>query len=173
MFLGGNPLTLILSKMQKTREYDRQHARKGLPRSFLPSVHHSSSWKHVRSPNIDPPGASPFPDADGMNDVLPRGTGHPAAPLVSASSSSALETSTPLFGEIEDMLLSRGLPPVDARRIVLLLSSLGIVDRTYLRIFARLARPCEAWLSKMHQEGQLSKIQALVVVDMLESVMMD
>lgn len=108
-----------------------------------------------------------------MNDVLPGGTGHPAAPLVSASSSSALETSTPLFGEIEDMLISRGLPPVDARCIALLLSSLGIIDKMYLRVFARLARPREAWLSKMHQEGQLSKIQAWVVVDMLDTVLMD
>lgn len=71
------------------------------------------------------------------------------------------------------MLLSRGLPLADSRHITLLLSSLGIVDKTYLRVFARLAASREAWLSEMRLKGQLSEVQAWVIVDVLDTVVMD
>lgn len=71
------------------------------------------------------------------------------------------------------MLLSRGLPLTDSRRINHLLSSLGIVDRAYLRVFARLTPSREAWLSEMRRKGQLSEVQAWVIVDMLDTVGMN
>lgn len=71
------------------------------------------------------------------------------------------------------MLLSRGLPLTDSRRITHLLSSLGIVDKAYLRVFARLAPSREAWLSEMRRKGQLSEVQVWVIVDVLDTVVMD
>lgn len=71
--------------------------------------------------------------------------------------------------DIEDMLLSRGLPLADAQRIALLFSSLGVIDKTYLRVFACLTTAREAWLSEMRQNGQLSEIQAWVVIDILDT----
>lgn len=51
----------------------------------------------------------------------------------------------------------------------LLFSSLGVIDKTYLRVFARLTASRESWLSEMRENGQLSEIQAWVVVDILNT----
>lgn len=61
----------------------------------------------------------------------------------------------------------------DAQRIALLFSSLGVIDKTYLRVFARLTTSRESWLSEMRQNGQLSEIQAWVVVDILNTAIVD
>ncbi|OJT11996.1 hypothetical protein TRAPUB_11469 [Trametes pubescens] len=74
---------------------------------------------------------------------------------------------------IENMLLERGLPLADAQRINQLFASLGIMDETHLRVFARLATSRKAWLSEMHEKEELTEIQASVVVDMLDTVMVD
>lgn len=79
----------------------------------------------------------------------------------------------PSIGVIEKMLLVRGLPLADAQRISLLFEALGITDETYLRVFARLDTSRKAWLSAMREKGELSEIQAWVVVDMLDAVIGD
>lgn len=67
------------------------------------------------------------------------------------------------------MLLLQGLPLEDAQCIALLFSSLGVIDKTYLRVFARLTPAREAWMSEMRESGQLSEIQAWVVIDILDT----
>lgn len=93
-------------------------------------------------------------------------TVHP--PIVAQTSTSRSSSSV-----IENMLLARGLPLADAERIALLFASLGIMDETYLRVFAHLAASRKAWLTATRERGELSEIQAWVVVDMLDAVMGD
>lgn len=82
-------------------------------------------------------------------------------------------TSQSSIGVIVNMLLARGLPSADAQRITLLFEALGITDETYLRVFARLDSSRKVWLSAMPEKGELSEIQAWVVVDMLDAVIGD
>lgn len=174
--LGGEPSDVPRWLTQTYREHNRRRSQKNRSgtSSRPSSVRHTLPHpRHILSPDLDPEsGASPAPITNGTKDGAPR-TGHPSAALVSVSSSLTPETSPPQSSDIENMLLSRGLPLVDAERIALLFSSLGIVDKTYLRVFARLAPSREAWLSEMRKNGQLSEIQAWVVVDILDTVVMD
>lgn len=69
---------------------------------------------------------------------------------------------------IRDMFISRGLPVADAKRVALLLSSLGIVDMVGLRVFSRLTF-CEAWISEMRQKESLNEVEAGVIRDVLDT----
>lgn len=97
----------------------------------------------------------------------------PSASAVHQPLSPHASTSQSAVGVIENMLLARGLPSADAQRITLLFEALGITDETYLRVFARLDTSRKAWLSAMREKGELSEIQAWVVVDMLDAVIGD
>lgn len=112
--------------------------------------------------------------ATGKTNATTSSTRRSTAAPEPASSPGSSQTLTPHpSSAIEDMLLARGVPLADAQRIALLFSSLGVIDKTYLRVFARLTTSREAWLSEMRQKGQLSEIQAWVVVDILETAVTD
>lgn len=97
----------------------------------------------------------------------------PSPGVVRSSIPPHASTSQSAVGVIENMLLARGLPSADAQRITLLFEALGITDETYLRVFARLDTSRKAWISAMREKGEMSEIQAWVVVDMLDAVIRD
>ncbi|KAL1940696.1 hypothetical protein VTO73DRAFT_7737 [Trametes versicolor] len=160
--------------VQKTQENNRQGAMRGGLSSNCPrSVCHTPHRARSLSTNLNLPHSSPtLTTNETAHDATP-GVKHFSNGLDFGSPSLASPTSTPQHSDIEDMLLSRGLPLTDSRRINHLLSSLGIVDKAYLRVFARLVPSREAWLSEMRRKGQLSEVQAWVIVDMLDTVVMD
>lgn len=145
-----------------------QRAREDRPSSRPGSIRHTLHRKRILSPDLDHSDASLAPVTGGTSDIALR-TSHSAVAL----SPGGMQSCANWPSDIEDMLRAHGLPIADTQRIALLFASLGIADRTYLRVFSRLASSCEAWFSKMRQEGQLSEIQAWVVVDMLDTVVVD
>lgn len=122
-------------------------------RYCIPDRERSSSPSSIVQPEHPRPNTThttrPIPDTTGKarsHTGLP--SGHPFA--------------------IRDMLIARGLPVADAQRVALLLTSLGIVDLTGLRVFSRLT-VCDTWISEMRQKESLSEIEAGVIRDLLDT----
>lgn len=140
----------------------------------MQSVRPTLPRRSILSPwNRDTSGSSSTFATGGTNETTSKPRRPTVAPPESASSPGGSQTLAHQSSAIEDMLLSRGLPLADGQRIALLFSSLGVIDKTYLRVFARLTTSREAWLSQMRQNGQLSEIQAWVVVDILDTAVVD
>ncbi|KAL1940697.1 hypothetical protein VTO73DRAFT_7738 [Trametes versicolor] len=168
---GSRPLRFSRRSLNSNRplDYTRQHAGESRPSERMQSVCPTLPRRSILSPNCDT-SRSPSTLATGGTNETTSGTRRPtAASHESTSSHGGSQTLTHQSSAIEDMLLSRGLPLADAQRIALLFSSLGVIDKTYLRVFARLTTSREAWLCEMRQNGQLSEVQAWVVVDILDT----
>ncbi|EIW59885.1 uncharacterized protein TRAVEDRAFT_20154 [Trametes versicolor FP-101664 SS1] len=132
-----------------------------------------------RTPSADGPFDKATTPTTGRTMVTPPSISQPSpvpepSPgVVRSSIPPHASTSQSAVGVIENMLLARGLPSADAQRITLLFEALGITDETYLRVFARLDTSRKAWISAMREKGEMSEIQAWVVVDMLDAVIRD